>query len=164
MRNLPGFGKISGMTNDPDRYPPTVKALLEKRGLLLQTIEANYAAIAGLRNDVAAVNRVLETFGYDEDLDKFAPKLRTIFFEKGQLARILADELRNGARPDEDLRFGHDSHGKARARIPAIGSCSRKSHHRTTNALRRMRVVGLVEAEKGPRGTLVWSRTSKHRT
>ncbi len=36
--------------------------------------------------------------------------------------------------------------------------------HRTTNALRRMRVVGLVEAEKGPRGTLVWSRTSKHRT
>jgi hypothetical protein len=141
--------------NQPDRYPPTVKALLEKRGLLLQAIETHYADIAGLRNDVAAVNRVLETFGYNEDLDESAPKLRTIFFEKGQLARILADELRTAPAPMKtfDLattvmeKLGLDSRDR---------KLFKEISHRTTNALRRMRVVGLVEAEKGARGALLW--------
>lgn len=145
------------MQNDhSDRYPPTVKALLEKRGLLLQAIETHYADIAGLRNDVAAVNRVLETFGYNEDLDESAPKLRTIYFEKGQLARILADELRNAPGPMKTFDLATTIMGKL-----GLDSRDRKLFkeisHRTTNALRRMRTAGLLQAEKGKRGVMGWS-------
>ena len=140
-----------------DHYKWTVAHLLKKRRECLGEIDERFARIAELRNDIAAIERTLRAFGYDEKFSDKAPVPRAILFEKGQLGRAILEELRTATEPVSTnylanaliRRFKQDPEDRA---------LLRRYVERICNAMGKLRRNGLVSGAKDKGGHMVWTR------
>lgn len=78
----------------------TISGLLTKRGELLDEVQMLRERMAVLSNDVASLDRVLESFGYDGDLQSTTPRSnRVVFFYRNELRHYLLSELTKAKAP-----------------------------------------------------------------
>lgn len=78
----------------------TISGLLRKRGEILDELQAIRERQAILANDMASLDRVLETFGYDGDLQSVTPRAnRVVLFYRNELRHYLLGELAKTGAP-----------------------------------------------------------------
>src|SRR5665213_1142682 len=78
----------------------TISGLLKKRGELLDELQAIRERQAVLSNDMASLDRVLETFGYEGDLQSTTPRSnRVVLFYRNELRHYLLSELAKADAP-----------------------------------------------------------------
>lgn len=83
-----------------ETYEHTVTGLLTKRADLFNEAERIRDRLAEIKNDVAALDRVLSTLGYTGNLDAEMPRQkRQVIFGQGELTRAILDELRDATEP-----------------------------------------------------------------
>jgi hypothetical protein len=83
-----------------ETYQNTVSGLLTKRAELFNEAERIRDRLAEIKNDVAALDRVLSTLGYTGDLDAEMPRQkRQVLFGPGELTRAILDILRDAEGP-----------------------------------------------------------------
>lgn len=72
----------------------TISGLLKKRGEILDELQTIRERQAVLSNDMASLDRVLEAFGYDGDLQSTTPRSsRVVLFYRNELRQYLLGEL-----------------------------------------------------------------------
>ncbi len=83
-----------------DTFEHTISGLLTKRADLFGEAESIRDRLAEIRNDIAALDRTLSTFGYEGDLDAAMPRQkREVLFGRGELTRQVLAILRREAKP-----------------------------------------------------------------
>lgn len=83
-----------------DTYEHTISGLLAKRVDLFHEAERIRDRIAVIKNDIAALDRVLGTLGYTGDLNKEMPRQKhERLFGQGELTRAILDVLRDATEP-----------------------------------------------------------------
>lgn len=83
-----------------EAYEHTINGLLTKRGELFSEAERIRDRLAEIRNDVAALDRVLGSLGYKGDLNAAMPRQKhERLFGQGELTRAIFDVLRGAAEP-----------------------------------------------------------------
>lgn len=81
-------------------FEHTVSGLLTKRADLFNEAQRIRDRLAEIKNDVAALDRVLGTLGYTGNLDAEMPRQkRQVLFGAGELTRAILDELRDATEP-----------------------------------------------------------------
>lgn len=139
-------------------YSHTINGLLTKRAELFNEAERLRDRIAEIRNDIAALDRSLATFGYKGDLDAAMPRQkREVIFGKGELTRSIVEELRTAQGP-------LTSRDIAREIVALRGDDARDRKYlndltkRVSKALRALREAGRVRSQTDERGNVVWTR------
>ncbi len=83
-----------------DTYEHTITGLLTKRVDLYHEAERIRDRMAAIKNDIAALDRVLGTLGYTGDLNKEMPRQKhERLFGQGELTRAILDVLRDATEP-----------------------------------------------------------------
>jgi hypothetical protein len=82
-----------------DGYDLTVQGLLRRRTALLHEVEDLRERVAIVLNDVAAIDRLLTSFGYADELVKAPPKRYARLFSRSHISRGVLDYLRVAAEP-----------------------------------------------------------------
>lgn len=83
-----------------DTYEHTITGLLTKRVDLYHEVERIRDRMATIKNDIAALDRVLGTLGYTGDLNKEMPRQKhERLFGQGELTRAILDVLRDATEP-----------------------------------------------------------------
>lgn len=78
-----------------DSYTNTISGLLRKRSEMMGEAQRLREALAIVGNDIEALDRVLETLGYQGELKGVTPRgNRVVFFARNELRRFCLDELR----------------------------------------------------------------------
>lgn len=81
-------------------YEHTISGLLHKRVDLFHEAERIRDRLAEIKNDIGALDRVLDTLGYEGDFDALMPReKRHVIFGRGELTRAVLEILRREARP-----------------------------------------------------------------
>ena len=81
-------------------YEHTISGLLHKRVDLFHEAERIRDRLAEIKNDIGALDRVLDTLGYEGDFDVLMPReKRHVIFGRGELTRSVLEILRREARP-----------------------------------------------------------------
>lgn len=81
-------------------YEHTISGLLHKRVDLFHEAERIRDRLAEIKNDIGALDRVLDTFGYEGDFDALMPReKRHVIFGKGELTKQVLTILRRNAKP-----------------------------------------------------------------
>lgn len=77
-----------------ESYEHAISGLLRRRDEMMEEIAVTRERLAVLSNDVEALDRVLETLGYQGDV-KLTPRVpRVVLFYRGELRQFLAGRLR----------------------------------------------------------------------
>ncbi|WP_133170148.1 hypothetical protein [Kumtagia ephedrae] len=140
-----------------ETYEHTIAGLLRKRGEMLASLADLREQLAVLSNDIEAIERILETLGYQGDLPTKATRApRIVLFYRGELRQFLRQSLQEyGPSTSRQLaeRLVHLEGKDARDRRMMNDIVKRMG-----KALRQMRDSGIVTrtAEK-VRGEFVWS-------
>ena len=141
-----------------EAYEHTISGLLAKRAELFNEAERIRDRLAEIKNDVAAIDRVLSTLGYDGDLDAQMPRQkRQVLFGPGELTRAILDELRTATAPmaTRDIARAILAVNEQDARDRrALTEVTR----RVSKALRIAKQSGLVQGAKDQAGNMVWAR------
>ena len=139
-----------------DTFEHTISGLLTKRAEMFHEAERIRDRLAEIKNDVAALDRVLGTLGYKGDLDAAMPRQkREVIFGRGELTRACIDELR-------DAPAGLMSRTIAEAILSVSGQDARDRNlmtehtKRVSKALRALKEEGRVTAAKDERGNMTW--------
>lgn len=139
-----------------DSYEHTISGLLTKRADLFGEAERIRDRLAEIRNDIAALDRVLGTLGYEGDLDAAMPRQkREVIFGKGELTRAILGELREADGP-------LTSRDIAQSVIALRGDNARDRKYvsdltrRVGKALRALRDQGGVRSVTDDKGNVVW--------
>ena len=83
----------------------TISGLLRKRVELQRENVECRERMAVIANDIEAIDRVLDTFGYQGELDGRTPRAaRIILFYRNELRQFLQRELARAGRPISPLR------------------------------------------------------------
>ena len=83
-----------------DTYEHTITGLLTKRVDLYHEAERIRDRMAVIKNDIAALDRVLSTLGYTGDLNREMPRQKhERLFGQGELTRAILDVLRDAIEP-----------------------------------------------------------------
>lgn len=83
-----------------ETFEHTITGLLAKRADLFNEAERIRDRLAEIKNDVAAIDRVLASLGYAGDLDAAMPRQkRHVIFGRGELTRAILDVLRDAPAP-----------------------------------------------------------------
>lgn len=83
-----------------ETYEHTITGLLAKRVDLYHEAERIRDRMAVIKNDIAALDRVLSTLGYTGDLNKEMPRQKhERIFGQGELTRAILDVLRDATAP-----------------------------------------------------------------
>lgn len=142
-----------------DTFEHTISGLLKKRADLFGEAEQIRDRMAEIKNDIHAIDRVLQSLGYAGDLDAAMPRQkRDVIFGRGELTRAILSELRDSNRP-------LSSREVAQSIIALRGEDARDRKYlsdlvkRVSKALRQQRVLGYVRALKDTRGNQVWERS-----
>jgi hypothetical protein len=151
--------------NEPRTFRPartetfehTITGLLAKRADLFNEAIRIRDRLAEIKNDIAAVDRVLGTLGYTGDLDAQMPRQkRQVIFGKGELTRGILDELRNAIRP-----LGTREIAQAMVCLNGQDARDRKTitdvTRRASKALRILKEEGHVRSSVDPKGNLRWT-------
>lgn len=141
-----------------DTFEHTISGLLKKRAELFWEAQQLRDRIAEIKNDLGAVDRVLQSLGYTGDLDAAMPRQkREVIFGRGELTRAILSELR-----DSDIPLS--SREIAQNIIALRGEDSRDRKYlsdlvrRVSKALRQQRLEGNVRSLPDVRGNLLWGR------
>lgn len=144
-----------------ETFEHTVSGLLKKRAELFNEAERIKDRLAEIKNDIAALDRVLLTLDYGGNLDSIMPRQkRTVVIGAGEAARLVMNVLRTAPAP-------LSSRDIARQLMEACGQDSgdRKSLRdrtsRISRVLRRLRERGIVIDLHQPEGLLLWQRANK---
>ena len=152
MAFRPDFQHSRGMTDDS-----TISGLLKKREELQRENAELRERIAIISNDVEAIDRVLDTFGYHGELVGKTPRqARIVLFYRNELREYLLAELRKAEKPLS-----------SRALACLVCQCEGKDARdrrlltdvtrRVGCALRKMRASGVVGGHLDKRGAAVWA-------
>lgn len=144
-------------------FEHTVSGLLTKRADLFNEAQRIRDRLAEIKNDVAALDRVLGTLGYTGNLDAEMPRQkRQVLFGQGELTRAILDELRDATEPMASREI-------ARA-ILAVNEQDPRDRRlltehtrRVSKALRVMTAKGLMVRGVDPAGNVAWQLRQKHR-
>lgn len=139
-----------------DTFEHTISGLLTKRADLFGEAERIRDRLAEIKNDVAAMDRVLGTLGYTGDLDAAMPRQkREVIFGRGELTRGAIDELRNADGPLTSRQVA-----EAILSVSGQDAQDRKlmADHtrRVSKALRVLKGEGRVKAAKDAQGNMIW--------
>lgn len=141
-----------------DTFEHTISGLLKKRADLFGEAERLRNRLAEIKNDIHALDRVLQSLGYTGDLDAAMPRQkRDVIFGRGELTRAILSELR-----DSDVPLS--SRDIAQSLVALRGDDARDRKYvsdlvkRVSKALRQQRDEGRVCSAKDQRGNVVWSR------
>jgi hypothetical protein len=82
------------MPHKTETYQHAIGGLLQKRAEMMEEMAATRERLAVLSNDVEALDRVLETLGYQGDV-KLTPRVpRVVLFYRGEMRQFLIGQLR----------------------------------------------------------------------
>lgn len=142
-------------------YEHTVSGLLTKRADLFNEAERIRDRLAEIKNDVAALDRVLRTLGYTGDLDAEMPRQkRDVLFGPGELTRACFEQLREAEGPltSRELARG----------VLAVNEQDPRDRRLLTEVVKRvskaMRVAkqrGLVASNTDGAGNMLWCRRGR---
>jgi hypothetical protein len=139
-----------------ETFEHTMSGLLTKRADLLGEAVTLRDRIAEIRNDVAAIDRVLGTLGYKGDLDAAMPRQkREVIFGKGELTRAVLNELRETGEAMTSRQI-------AQAIVSLRGDDARDRKYmaqvtnRISKALRVQRLNGVVASAVDANGNALW--------
>jgi hypothetical protein len=140
-----------------ETFEHTITGLLKKRSDLFNEAERIRDRQAEIRNDIAAVDRVLGTLGYTGDLDASMPRQkRNVLFGSGELTRAILDELRTATEP-----LGSREIARAILAVNEQDPRDRKllTEHtrRVSKALRILKGKNLARGEGKP-SDMLWTR------
>jgi hypothetical protein len=138
-----------------ETFEHTITGLLKKRSDLFNEAERIRDRLAEIRNDIAAVDRVLGTLGYTGDLDAAMPRQkRNVLFGPGELTRAILDELRTATEPlaSRDIARAILS---IREYDPRDRKLLTEHTKRVSKALRILKCKGVAQGEKDQQGCLV---------
>lgn len=143
-----------------ETYEHTISGLLTKRREMISEAEGLRDRLAAIKNDMAALDRTLASFGFTGDLEAIMPRQRRhVIFGRGELLRAILDELRDAERP---LR----SREIAQAIIAVQGNDVRDQRliadltKRVGKALRPLRADGQVKSVTDQSGVVAWRLSS----
>jgi hypothetical protein len=139
-----------------DTYEHTITGLLKNRADLFNEAERIRDRMAEIKNDIGALDRVLNTLGYTGDLDAEMPRQkRQVLFGRGELTRAILDELRDAPRPLGSREI-------AQAIVALNGQDARERRlltdvtRRVSKALRILQQEGLVRRTRGVNQYAAW--------
>lgn len=139
-----------------DTFEHTISGLLTKRADLFGEAERIRDRLAEIKNDVAALDRVLSTLGYQGDLDVAMPRQkREVLFGRGELTRGCLDALREATGPMTSRQVaqailslsGHDARDR---------KLMTEHTRRVSKALRILKEGGSVRQMADGRGNVTW--------
>jgi hypothetical protein len=137
-------------------YEHTISGLLKKRADLFNEAERIRDRQAEIKNDVAALDRVLGTLGYEGDLDAAMPRQkRQVLFGRGELTRAILDVLRGATEPMSTREIARE--------ILAVNESDARDRRlltehtrRVSKALKKLKADGAAcQSKRGPT-ELVW--------
>lgn len=139
-----------------ETFEHTINGLLTKRADLFNEAERIRDRMAEIKNDIGALDRVLNTLGYTGDLDAEMPRQkRQVLFGRGELTRAILDELRDAPRPLGSREI-------AQAIVALNGQDARDRRlltdvtRRTSKALKILVEGGSVRRKQQPDRYVVW--------
>lgn len=143
-----------------ETFEHTISGLLKKRADLFGEAERLRDRMAEIKNDIHALDRVLQTLGYEGDLDAAMPRQkRDVIFGRGELTRAILGELRDSEVPLTSREI-------AQSLVVMRGDDARDRKYvgdlvkRVSKALRQQKEVGAVSAVKDDKGNVLWRRKS----
>lgn len=137
-------------------FEHTVAGLLTKRQELMQEMAELRERMAVAANAVDALDMVLETFGFEENLEGRSPRAaRIILFYRNELRQFLLAQLTKANEPLSSRQlacFVCETEGKSSGDRRLLSEVTR----RVGCALRKMRATKQVNGHRGPDGSAVW--------
>ncbi len=140
-----------------ETFEHTISGLLAKRADLFNEAVRIRDRLAEIKNDVAALDRVLGTLGYTGDLDAEMPRQkREVIFGRGELTRAILDEMRGATGPLTSREI-------AQAIVALSGQDARDRKYvsdltrRVGKALRALREENVVRSGTDTKGNVMWS-------
>lgn len=140
-----------------ETFEHTVSGLLTKRADLYNEAEQARDRLAELRNDLAAIDRVLDALGYKGPLDAAMPRAkRQVLFGRGELTRGILDALRVAEGPMTSWEVaqailslsGHDARDR---------KLMTEHTRRVSKALRILTEGGATQRMNDGRGNVMWA-------
>jgi hypothetical protein len=139
----------------------TVSGLLKKRDELQRESASLREQMAIVSNSIDAIDQVLESFGFEGELEGKTPRAaRVILFYRNELREYLLGELRKASGPLSSRQLASmvcQCEGKDAKDRRLVADITR----RVGCALRRMRAVKMVHGYRDKSGAAVWSIESR---
>lgn len=137
-------------------YSHTANGLLTKRADLFNEAEIIRERLAAIKNDVDAIDRVLQTLGYEGDLDAKMPRQkRHVIFGKGELSKQVISVLRRASGPLTSREIAQDIVNDS-----GLDARDRKFVNELTKRVGkacRQYKTGCIVKATDERGNVVWS-------
>lgn len=144
-----------------DAFEHTINGLLTKRADLFNEAERLRDRMAEIKNDVAALDRVLGTLGYSGDLDALMPRQKVVrLFGQGELLRACLHELRHADGPMTSREIARNI-VELRGDDPNDRKYLAEMTRRISKCLRGEREAGHVRAREHAGRALVWSFSTR---
>lgn len=151
---LTRHGKLN--PSKTETYEHTINGLLTKRADLFNEAERLRDRTAEIKNDVAALDRVLASLGYTGDLDAIMPRQKvTRLFGSGELLRACMQELRHSDEPLTSRDIARNI-VELRGDDPNDRKYLSDMTRRISKCLRQERAVGSVRMKEKRSGCAVW--------
>ncbi len=147
-------------TLKPSRMADTeiVAGLLAKRSKMFNEAERLRDRMAEIKNDVAALDRVLGTLGYTGDLDSIMPRQKvTRLFGAGELLRACLAEIRHADGPITSRDIARNII-EVRGEDPADRKYLSDLTRRISKCLVKPRSEGLVRAKMKDGNAILWEK------
>jgi hypothetical protein len=140
-----------------EAFEHTINGLLTKRAELFNEAERLRDRTAEIKNDVAALDRVLGTLGYTGDLDSIMPRQKVVrLFGQGELLHACLHELRQADGPLTSREIARNI-VELRGDDPNDRKYLSDMTRRISKCLRKERAAGRVVARQHSGKALVWS-------
>ena len=148
---------MAGTLGRAEGYQHTIAGLLQRRAELQDENAILRERMAQVANDVEAIDRVLDTLGFEGELpNRTARQERIILFYRGELRDFLLKELRASATPLSTRQLAErlcQTEGKDFRDRRLLADVVK----RASKALRQMRYHGMVKAAGYVQGTCMWA-------
>lgn len=142
-------------------YEHTVTGLLTKRADLFNEAQRIRDRLAEIKNDVAALDRVLGTLGYTGNLDAEMPRQkRQVLFGQGELTRAILDELRDAIGPMASREIAR-SILAVNEQDPRDRRLLTEHTRRVSKALRVLSHRSMVSRSSDAAGNVLWSLVTR---
>ena len=140
----------------PEEYERTISGLIKKRAEMMGELHSLRERMGVVTNDLQSLDRVLQAFGYEGNLDELpVTKGKLFLFHKNEMQQHILQVLRSASEPlssrDVAVRIvtaeGRDRYDR-RAILDVI--------KRVSKALATLRYRGIVLSKREPKGRFVW--------
>jgi hypothetical protein len=148
----------------PEEYERTISGLIKKRAEMMGELHALRERMGVVTNDLQCLDRVLQAFGYEGDLEGLpVAKSKLVLFHKSELQQHVLHVLRSAAEPlsSRDIAVGiATTEGRDRYDKRAILDIIK----RVGKCLGTLRYRGLVLSKREPKGRVVWWLAGQRQT